>query len=290
MTTDFPKRQHYIPKMLLKHFCDDNGQLWVGNKDWDDVIRLSPQNAFVRSHLYTRYAYDHSPPSDEYEQILSRVEDDAAPVVDKVVSFSRRVECPDLSSAEQAALQRFVLALARRTPESQKRVSRELTDDHMYDIVRKRAEKVGFTELPAKPDFFNNSEWRQFVDRITHNADAVFAAGTDSNMVEENRKFIAETGIRFAVINGSDKSFAIGSHGLTLCDALSVSSHLAGTVLPIAYDVLAHVTPWPCKPNLLVIGDDPTSSDLIDAVNMTTAEQSRTIAGRSEALIRPLLR
>ena len=43
MTTDFPKRPHYIPKMLLKHFCDDNGQLWVGNKDWDDVIRLSPE-------------------------------------------------------------------------------------------------------------------------------------------------------------------------------------------------------------------------------------------------------
>ena len=90
----------------------------------------------------------------------------------------------------------------------------------MYDMVRKRAEKVGFTGLPARSDFFNSSEWRQFVDRIAHNTDAVFAAGTDSNMVEEESKFIAETGIRFAVINGSDKSFAIGSHGLTLCDAL----------------------------------------------------------------------
>ena len=66
-------------------------------------------------------------------------------------------------------------------------------------------------------------------------------------------------------------------------------AHLSGTVVPNAYNVLAHVTPWPCEPDLLVIGSDPASSKTIDAVNSATAAQSQTIAGGSEAFIRSLL-
>ena len=91
------------------------------------------------------------------------------------------------------------------------------------------------------------------------------------------------------MIHGPDKSFTIGSHGITNCDHRVASRYLAGAVLPIAHDVLAHITPWPCTPGLLVLEDTAESSNLIDALNAATAAQSAMIAGRSQALIQSLL-
>ena len=290
MRAEFPKRQHHIPKMLLGRFCDDQGRLWVGDRHRNKVYPQNPAKALVQNHLYTRHSYDGSPPSAEYEQILGRVENGAAPVIDKIVGRARRLELPDLSERQRTALQKFVLALARRTPESQRRVSRPLTDDDFYDIASGRADEIGYTDLPPKDAFFEDDQWSEFRQRIRHNNDAMFAAGTDPHMVDEERKFIADTEIRFAVANETDKCFVLGSHGITICDAASVGGDLAGTVLPIAPDVLIHAVYKPIKPSLLVIGDDPASSDLIDAVNEATTRQSQAIAGNSEALIRSLLR
>ena len=290
MTVEFPKRQHYIPKMLLVRFCDDRGRLWVGDKRRDKVYPQNPAKALAQTHLYTRRSYDGSPPSAEYEQILGRVENGAAPVIDKIITAARRKELPDLSERQRAALQRFVLALARRTPESQQRVARPLTDDDLYNIISARADEVGYTGLPPKDAFFEDGQWREFAERIRHNNDAVFAAGTDPHMVEEERRYIAETDIRFAVALKTDKRFVIGSHGITICDPATVGGDLYGTVLPIAPDVLINAVCKPIKPSLLEIGHDPAYSDLIDAVNITTTRQSQTIAGNSESLVRSLLR
>ena len=84
-------------------------------------------------------------------------------------------------------------------------------------------------------------------------------------------------------------SFAIGSHGITNCDHRIVGRQLAGAVLPLAHDVLAHLTPWPCTPGLLVLSDTSQASHAIDAVNAATVAQSAMIACRSEILIRSLL-
>ena len=244
----FPRRQHYVPKTLLKHFCDDDGWLWVGTTATGDVFRQRPQNVFIKNHIYTRHSYDGSPPSAEYERTLSSIENDAAPVIDRILGCARRVEPTEMSTAELVALQRFCFALACRTPESQQRVSRRLSDEDFYNIVRERAQTDGFEDLPDRDAFYADREIRDLTGRIRHNVDASFAAGDDPHIQHEWSKFKAETGVRFAVIHGPDKSFAIGSHGITNCDHRIVGRELAGAVLPIAHDVLAHLTPWPCTP------------------------------------------
>ena len=289
MGASFPKRQHVVPRTLLNRFCDTEGWLWVGIRDRSAVFRQRPERAFTRNHLYTRYAYDGASPSAEHEEALGSLENDATPVISRIVVFARLIEPPELSSTELVALQRFVFSLACRTPESQRRVSRELSDDDFYDIVRQRAEQEGFEDLPDRHDFYADAQIRELVKRIRHNADASFAAGADPRLAAEESKFIAETGVRFAVIQAPDRSFAIGSHGITDCDPRLVGGDLAGAVLPIAHDVLAHITPWPCTPGLLVLEDTAASAELIDTVNAATASQSSMIAGRSQTLIRSLL-
>ncbi len=285
----FPRRQHYVPKMLLKHFCDDDGWLWVGKRVTGAVFRQRPQNVFIKNHIYTRHSYDGSPSSAEYEKTLSDIENDAAPVIDRILGCARRVEPLELPSAELVALQRFFFALACRTPESQQRVSRKLSDEDFYNVVRERAQLDGFEDLPDRDVFYADPKIRDLTGRIRHNVDASFAAGDDPHIQGEWSKFKAETGVRFAVIHGPSKSFAIGSHGITKCDHHIVGRELAGAVLPIAHDVLAHMTPWPCTPGLLVLSDTSQSRMCIDAVNVATATQSAMIACRFEELTRSLL-
>ena len=289
MGAGFPKSQHYVPTTLLSLFCDKDGWLWVRRRGRSDVFRQRPENAFVQKHINTKYAYDGAPPSAEYEQVLGAIESNAAPVINKVVGCARRLEPIELSQAEVIALQRFVFAQACRTPESRERVSRELSDDDLYSVIREDAEEVGYEDFPGREAFFADSEWREFAERIRHNVDASFAAGVDPRIDAEWQKFAAETGVRFAVTHGAEMSFAIGSHGITTCDDRLAGGYLAGAVLPIAHDVLAHATPWPCTPGLLVLGNNTESSHVIDAVNKATAAQSLMIAGNSETLIQPLL-
>ncbi len=177
MTSSFPKRcqrrQHYIPQVLLKHFCDNDGWLWAGNKERNNVFRTRPLNVFVWNNIYTRYAYyDDAPPSAEYEHDLSRLESDAGPVIDRIVGYVRRSACPVLAPDEQIALQRFLFSQALRTPESQQRVSSEFADDDLYDIVAEHAQKVGFAGLPDKEAFFDDSGWNDWARRLIHNSDA----------------------------------------------------------------------------------------------------------------------
>ena len=288
VSSNFPKRQHFVPKMLLKRFCDDDGWLWTGGKNLDDVYRARPRNVFVQNHLYTKHAYDDTPPSAEYEQVFGRMETTTDPVIDRIVNCARLPQCPVLSPEEQATLLGFVIALARRTPESRQRASHGISDDELHNIVQEIMEKGGYEGWPDKDEFLGNSEIREPIELVMHNSDAKFAAGVDPRMGEKEREFIAGIGVRFAVIRRPDKSFVIGSHGITICDP-SVSRDLAGTVLPLAHDVLVHLTPWPGETGLLVLGGNRESSDLIDAINQATASLSNTITGRSQALIRSLL-
>ena len=54
-----PKRQHYIPEMLLRNFCNPYGRVWVA--DGAKVYETHPRNVFVESHLYTRSDFSKVP-------------------------------------------------------------------------------------------------------------------------------------------------------------------------------------------------------------------------------------
>ena len=133
MVRNTPKRDHYIPQILLKNFCDASGRVWVG--DGEKIYSANPKNVFVQGHLYTRSMFgqssrytDHGDflnsieKSYEYEERLSEIESKAAPAVQQIVEQVRQGKCPQLSIELRDAWKRFLIAIARRTPESQDRV------------------------------------------------------------------------------------------------------------------------------------------------------------------------
>ena len=72
MGANRPKRNHYVPQMLLKNFCDDRDLLWVGDKIRGTCYQANPTNVFVRGKLYVKQDYSQANESYEYEHILSK--------------------------------------------------------------------------------------------------------------------------------------------------------------------------------------------------------------------------
>lgn len=118
--------------MLLKNFCDLNGFLWVSRDG--KAFREKPENVFVQRNLNATFDMSDVPSGQdygevlnsrkrgyEYEEVLSGIEDRAAPAVREIITRARRAEFLGLAPALIDAWRQFVVAQIRRTPESQER-------------------------------------------------------------------------------------------------------------------------------------------------------------------------
>ncbi len=58
MSSNDPKRHHYIPQFLLKNFLDDSGRFWVFDKKKGKLHQGTPRNTFVEKNLYRTLNFD----------------------------------------------------------------------------------------------------------------------------------------------------------------------------------------------------------------------------------------
>ena len=129
--------------MLLRNFCDDEGGLWVGDKKRGKCYRRKPKNVFVKRNLYSNHDFNRGTDSYEYEQALSRIESNAKPAISSVIEQVRGQRNPRLDLELDRRLKEFVIAMARRTPESQElvfgksdRSFEEVFDSVVSDLLR----------------------------------------------------------------------------------------------------------------------------------------------------------
>ena len=297
--TNAPVGQHYNPVMLLRNFCDSDGLIWVS--DGNKVYRTNPTNVFKIRHLYTRLDFtnasrgvghqafiDSVEKSYEHEDQLSELEARAAPAVRQIAERARNGNPPQLSVKLRNSLKRFIIAMARRTPESQARVavSNDL-DDVFYETSQRVAELNG-QSLPPKEKLYQDPRFRELEEMVMANTNARFAAGAHPILERETQKFIRETGLSVAVIRTPPPSFIVGSHGLTIIDDPLEGGFPAGSWLPVAHDVAVGVTAFPDRDVLMVLDDTSNGDLIISGFNRATASRSRIIAGQSETLVRSL--
>ncbi len=291
MSNNETKRQHYIPRMLLKRFCDADGFIFVGDRTTRTVVRQNLSNAFVKNHQYTLYSYDDDSRSMEYESRLGEIESAAVPALGDVVSSLNVNKLPDLSNSARLALKRFVFSLARRTRESQSRVAAMNDDEEaFYQAACRLAEEQNHPPLPSKEELLFFQRMPMLVEKVMHNVHAVFAAGDDTAIATEEPKFCRETGFHFGTLWDSGSELVIGSHGITLHDAEDRDDKrlwFDGTVVPVAPHMLVNITGFPGKDYLSVLGAG--TSAVVHSINQATVRLSRWIGGRSEAVIWSLL-
>ena len=282
------QRHHYIPKFLLKNFVDHSGYLWVADTVRQRTYKTMPKNVFVQKDLYVRHDIARSTKSYEYEEMFSKMEGAVAPVVHKLIQRAREGKPSNLFPRDRRMLKEFLLAMARRTPESQKRVSQAGDRDPFYEAAQAATEKENF-ELADRETLYADPGVLELKDKVESNANAGFAIGVSDREKTETERFCSEAGFFVARIVNPRRSFVIGSHGVAIVEAVRHRDGAAGTWLPIAHDVALHATAFPDREFFLSLGDETAHEALIRRINRASIRLSHTIAGRSEALVCSLM-
>ncbi|MXZ31753.1 MAG: DUF4238 domain-containing protein [Acidimicrobiia bacterium] len=289
MSTKLPEKQHYIPQMILKHFADDRDLLWVGHRDTGHVFCQGRHKTFVQKNLYTRYSYEDGSPDAEYERRLSDIESEASRVLDRIVDEVRNHCVQNVGEQERLAVQRFVFSLARRTPESQRRVSGNQDDKEVF--FQAAATLPGYMENVGALDedsLFDIDGVPALAKKVLHNVNADFAADSRSDLRLQEQQFCAGTKLLFGLLETSDHELVIGSHGITITRVLTPSSShstVSETLLPIAPDVIVRIASLAQDDSLRII----TSGRTIERINRSTLRLSEWIAGRSRSVISSLV-
>ena len=302
MGSQLSRRHHYNPKMLLKNFCDDDGRLWMGERTGGRIFSSTPQDAFVKRDLNRSYDFPPAPisgkeeeflnsikASDKYEQMLSRLEGEAAPVVQKVIEQARHKQFPQLSPEDSNTLKRFILATERRTPESQKRIAAGKSfEDAFWEAVVASAENGPAPGLPERAAFYRAPLIAKLKDKVQATVNAGFAAGDRPRERDKEEQVCRETGLYVAVIHTPGRGFVIGSHGLAIVQSPYGNDPAEGPWLPIAHDVAVGLTFSPGRELLILL--DRSRDRIIKSINSASVAKSQRIAGRSKDLVRALIK
>jgi hypothetical protein len=287
-----PRKNHYIPRMLLKRFCAPDGLLWVNNGD--KIYRSSPRDAFEERDLNATHNVVPSAAGDRYsvnlsyehEDALSKIEGNAEPAIQRIIEQARKLSPPRLSPKMQNAWKYFYIAMARRTPEAQEEIWPEAApQDAFYKGAQMDAEKAGFL-LPDKEDFFLCDDIAELAKHAERNSKARFSAGSHPILQEDGEQFARSIGLLVAVISFSEKNFVIGSRGLAIVEDNDPDDKLRGSWLPVAPNVAICATSFPDSEYLVRIGNGRDRSRKINAINNASAARSWAIAGQSEELVR----
>ncbi len=204
MGANHPVRQHYIPEFLVRNFVDSYGRLWVYDRRRGKLYPTSAKKVFVESDIYTRYRFSHG---DSYERLvgstkkdysyetdsLSRIESKAAPVVSRIIKHARAKSPPQLSANQANNWKAFVLAMARRTPESRQRVTFISDREAFYMAAKARADEIRY-DLPDIDTLYRDSRVWKLKNMVMSNVHAGFAAGVSRREKREEERFCRECG------------------------------------------------------------------------------------------------
>lgn len=277
-----PKRHHYVPKMLLQNFTDDNGRLYVFDRRLPEKgVRISsPKQAFVENNMYLQYAYGGGEKDYSIEHSLSQLEGYASLVIMRVIDAARAGKRPTLSAQEKRSWDTYFCSQLTRTPDVRPS-DQELDEARLQiedDILRSRT--LSSTAISNLKHVVSDPE---IVSRSNQSVKANLAIPKDSRILD----VISGKGILVAWIKRSNRSFVIGSKPIVIVRP-EANTHLADPSvfawLPVAYNVA--VTP------ALTAGEvelfEITNNQFVRGLNNATLDQSDAIAGRSRILVESL--
>ena len=285
------KRHHYIPRWLLREFCDCK-QLWVGFTGSGKVKHLSPSNAFVRSDGYTRTDYSDSGDgeykairSDPDEQKLADLDARTSKAARELRTWARRLRRSGDSTARLAdevvdTNKQLLVVQASRTRASQDRVGLLTSHaDTFFDVMYQLAAEQHHP-LPERQQLQSDPDIQSIISVLQQNMRANFAAVNHPILEEKALEFIRARGLQVATIASGGAEFVIGSHGLTIIER-PTGQH---AWLPLAPDVAISLSPEPGSYGFGICRDS-----FVELHNKSALAMSDMIAGKSRAVVEQLL-
>lgn len=262
------RRNHSVPRMLLKNFTDEDGKLYFFDRRFKEkrILKTTPDALYRERDLYV-VRDENGNRDDSAEDRFAEFERKAAPVFDRIITAVRDVKNPALSSSERETLERYVYFQWARVPD---------TSGYVLGHTLKRMS----LEYPEIADL-SPEELAEFGKGI--NVESLVGDITEPR--ERILSILRNKSLAFVVIRRKNKSFVIGSRPV-LQVFLDPSDSLPRTFtamwLPLAHDVA--VAYGEGEEGIMEFTKDRE----LRRFNEEVFRQSQAIAGCSDKLIASL--
>lgn len=271
-----PKRHHFIPQMMLRHFADDDGQLWFWRREFEKgaVKKTGTKLLFAENDLYT--LVDSNGAKDvALETFFAKMEGVGAKFIDGLAGIIRAGNKPKLDDGAWDFWGDFFYYHLKRTPGAIDAFAEQMNFDAKIEetFAKVQEARVLSGRDPGEPGL---------KERIYKNA-VVMAQRMPPG--EEVRKVFHQFGLAVYRITDPKKSFIVGEvPGATARFNLPGGGMSDKTMfLPLTWDIaVGHLT-HSRKVEIVTV-----DREQVRRMNVASTARSKIIAGRSEALIKSL--
>ncbi len=217
------RRNHSVPKMLLKNFTDEEGKLYFFDRRFKEkrILKTTPDALYRERDLYV-VRDEHGTMDDSAEDLFAEFEREAAPVFDKIITAVRDGKEPVLNSSERATLDRYIYFQWARVPDTAGPIL-----DHTLSRLSLEDPEIGDLSPRELAEFGKGVNVESLVGDITEPRERILSV-------------LRNKSLAFVVIRGKNKSFVIGSRPVLQVfpdPSDSVPRTFTAMWLPLAYDV-----------------------------------------------------
>ena len=191
------RRQHYIPRFVLREFADRNGLIWwtkTGGRA-GNPCRSRPRNLFVKKDLYS-FEYEDGL-TDEFEHILAKKESEWSNAFSRIKKLLATRRDDQIGARDGKLMLEYFLYAGIRTPEHLKRT--------MYEGDHEPRELI------------DNLVSRRLTEEeyLLHerNARAMLGSGQADGVKAEIQELQNKRGLAICKLKGSMSKLLVGSYG-----------------------------------------------------------------------------
>ena len=274
--TPKPKRHHFIPQMMLRHFANDEGRLWFWRRDFPagEARNTSTANLFVEKDLYTYTRGDGSKDT-ALEEFFAQMEGAGAVFINSLARIVRAGEVPVLTDTSWDFWNRFYFYHLKRTPGAIAAYREAFKFGPMLDAavveVKRELREAGGDD--SDPD----------LDGIMLRNAEVIAQGVPPS--PELLEQLKGMGLAVFRIQAKRKSFIIGDVPGAEAPFLQSNGMKSPPMLflPLTWDIAVALIGGGRRVEVSTV-----DRDQVRTMNIATAARATTIAGRSEELVNSL--
>lgn len=271
-----PKRHHFIPQMMLRHFADDDSRLWFWRRAFPkgEARRTVTANLFVEKDLYT-YTLSDGAKDLRLEDFFAQLEGEGGKFINAVADIVRAGKTPELAPPAWSFWDHFFFYHHKRTPGAMAAYSEAMDFgaklDEAVEEAKAEAAAAGRKTVAADLDA-----------QVRNNARVVAQSISPS---PELLALFETTGLAIYRIVDSRKSFVVGDvPGATARFRMRDGKISRPTLfLPLTWDIAVGQLEGGRRVEIV-----PVDRDQIRLMNIATTERATTIAGRSESLVNSL--
>ena len=217
------RRNHFVPRMLLRNFTDGDGKLYFFDRRFKEkrILKTTPDALYRERDLYVVRDEDGNR-DDSAEDLFAEFEREAAPVLERIITAVRDGKDSTLSLSERATLDRYIYFQWARVPDTAAPIV-----NHTLGRLSLENPEIGDLSPGELAEFGKAVNVENLVGDITEPRERILS-------------FLRNKSLAFVVIRRKNKSFVIGSSPVLRVfpdRSDSVPRTFTAMWLPLAHDV-----------------------------------------------------